>query len=69
MFLFWDYIVEASRGGGSLRLVSHDINTPSNRLYKALRSTAYGDEERNVFAALMGMRSSSVFVVIIICAR
>jgi hypothetical protein len=42
MFLFWDYIVEASRGGGSLRLVSHDINTPSNRLYKALRSTAYG---------------------------
>jgi len=27
------------------------------------------DEERNVFAALMGVRSSSVVVVIIICAK
>ena len=36
---------------------------------ESLRMWAQVDEERNVFAALMGVRSSSVVVVIIICAK
>jgi hypothetical protein len=38
--LFWDYMAEASCSAGSFRVLSHVINTPPNRLYRALRSAA-----------------------------
>jgi hypothetical protein len=41
IFLFWDLHKRSLARGWSLRLFSHDTNSPSDRLCEALRSAAY----------------------------